>query len=217
MKQEAKDKYSIAWFKLADCIARGEKERAIGVFRLLSHSLDDSALAQQLYGDILLSFNDKDAAQKRYVQAAQMYQEDNRLLETAAVYEHLVSLNPDDVSYRQTLIELYQGLNISSKVREYVAILLEYLLDSNDWQKAIEIVRLYDTAGNHEFTAGLHERLIFNLVNNKNVLPDTIMMHVKKVIDTWHHAQNNRALDEFMQKLQVANQALYEQAEKYID
>lgn len=217
MKQHGTDKYSIAWFKLADCIARGEKERALGVFRLLSHSLDDNALAQQLYGDILLSFNDKSAASERYLHAAQMYQEDTRLLEAAAVYEHLTTLNPDHVAYREKLIELYQAMGIASKVREYVAQLLEYLLNKDDWQKAIELVRSYDTAGDACFAARLHEKLVFTLLMFPEVLPDTIMMHVKKVIDAWHTAQDIRALQEFMNKLQAADEKLYAQAEQYVD
>jgi tetratricopeptide (TPR) repeat protein len=216
MKQDGTDKYSIAWFKLADCIARGEKERAIGVFRLLSHSLDDNALSQQLYGDILLSFNDKVAAQERYLKAAEMYQEDDRLLEAAAVYEHLVALAPDQLLYREKLVELYQGLGIGSKVREYATALLGYLLDKSDWQKAVEIARMYDSAGDCAFTARMHEKLVFALVEIKNVLPDTIMIHVKKVIDAWQMAHDERALKEFMNKLEVCDEALYEHAQKYI-
>ncbi len=66
MKQVPSGKYTIAWFKLAECVSRGEKERALGVYRLLSHSLDDSALVCQLEGDIFLSFNDKQQAVTNY-------------------------------------------------------------------------------------------------------------------------------------------------------
>jgi hypothetical protein len=37
MKQTQVDKHTIAWFKIAECVSRGEKERALGVYRLLSH------------------------------------------------------------------------------------------------------------------------------------------------------------------------------------
>ena len=47
------------------------------------------------------------------------------------------------------------------------------------------------------------------------MLPDTIMVHVKKVIDAWHMAENSRALQEFMQKLEIADETLYEHAQKY--
>lgn len=215
MKQNASDKYSVAWFKLADCIARGEKERALGVYRLLSHSLDDSALAQQLYGDILLSFNDISAAQGRYIQAAEKYEQEGRLVQAAAIYEHLTTLQSDNIAYKEKLIELYQRLNIASKVREYATELIAYLLSNNNWQKSIEIARNYDTAGDGAFAALMHEQLVFTLLTINDVLPETVMGEIKKVIDAWSSENNEDALDEFMQKLKVADELLYEKAEKY--
>src|SRR3990172_12400757 len=127
MKQVPSDKYNVAWFKLADCIARGEKERALGVYRLLSHSLDDQALSLQLYGDILLSFQDVKAHEK-YKQAAQLYHERNKLLEAAAVYEHLAVLEPKTIDIRIALIDIYQHLAIASKVCFYVEFVLAHFL-----------------------------------------------------------------------------------------
>ena len=40
----------------SQCVARKEKERALGVYRLLSHSFDDLAFARQLEGDIFSFF-----------------------------------------------------------------------------------------------------------------------------------------------------------------
>ena len=58
MKHLPSDKYNVAWFKLAECVARGEKEKALGVYRLLVHSLDEPAFIRQLEGDLLLAFKD---------------------------------------------------------------------------------------------------------------------------------------------------------------
>jgi len=210
MNQVVADKYNIAWFKLADCVARGEKERALGVFRLLSHSFDDPALARQLHGDLLLSFRDE-RAQEKYEEAALLYEDDNRLLEAAAVYEHLVSLKPEYILYREKLIQLYQLLSITSKVQEYVGNFVEHLLGNDDWNKAIEVVKEYDTAGDAEFAAQLHEKLVFTLLSIKEALADTIIFHAKRVIESWQNAQNERALNEFMRKLQAADEKLYAQ------
>ena len=130
MKQVPSGKYTIAWFKLAECVSRGEKERALGVYRLLSHSLDDSALVCQLEGDIFLSFNDKQQAETHYYQAAKLYKKDNRILEAAAVYEHLLTIQPEDKKYRNVIINLYNQLNIRSKVKEHVVILIDHLLQN---------------------------------------------------------------------------------------
>lgn len=89
---------SVAWFKLADLIARKEREKALSVYRLLSHSLHDRAYVLQLEADILWSLDDRGALE-RYRQAAFLYQKDKRWVEAVAVYEHLLIIdsNNDDV------------------------------------------------------------------------------------------------------------------------
>ncbi|MGB8367025.1 MAG: hypothetical protein WCD44_01580 [Candidatus Babeliales bacterium] len=131
MKQIPSDKYTIAWFKLAECISRGEKERALGVYRLLSHSIEDAALVCQLEGDIFFSFNDNKEAIIHYYQAAQLYKKDNRLLESAAVYEHLLAIQPDNKRYRTIVINLYNELAIQSKIKEHVCLLVDQLRDGD--------------------------------------------------------------------------------------
>ena len=133
MKQVPADKYNIAWFKLAECVARKEKERAMGVYRLLTHSLDDTALACQLKGDLLLSF-EEDGAQNFYQEAAWLYQNAGRYLEAAAVYEHLRTIEPENQSYCIPLIDLYQKLELYKK-KDAV---LNYLVDSLIMKQAEE-------------------------------------------------------------------------------
>ncbi len=144
MKQVSSGKYTIAWFKLAECVSRGEKERALGVYRLLSHSLDDSALVCQLEGDIFLSFNDNQQAEIHYYQAAQLYKKDNRILESAAVYEHLLTIQPEDKKYRTVIINLYNQLNIQSKVREHVIFLVDYLSQNEKFDEIERIMEKVD-------------------------------------------------------------------------
>jgi hypothetical protein len=117
MKRETNAKYTIAWFKLAECVSRGEKERALGVYRLLSHSFDDQAYAQQLEADLLLAFKDQENAIEKYKLAAKWYKKEGRKFEAAAVYEHLRTLQPKESSYRTQLVDLYTALNITSKVQ----------------------------------------------------------------------------------------------------
>ena len=144
MKQVPSGKYTIAWFKLAECVSRGEKERALGVYRLLSHSLDDSALICQLEGDIFLSFNDKKQAVTNYYQAAQLYKKDNRILESAAVYEHLLTIQPEDKKYRTVIIHLYNQLNIQSKVKEHVIFLVDHLSQNEQFDEIEQIIEKID-------------------------------------------------------------------------
>jgi len=125
VKQMSDEKYSIAWFRLAECVSRGQKERALGVYRLLSHSIDDPALAIQLKADLLWTFNDPQAVEL-YVEAAQAYQKAERLQQAAAVYEHVLDLsagalakeglNSENPICVAELLFLYTKLQMAQKV-----------------------------------------------------------------------------------------------------
>lgn len=214
MKHVDSESYNIAWFKLADCIARGEKERALGVYRLLSHSLDDSALACQLYADILRSFGDPQAVEK-YQEAAELYRARNKIIEAAAIYEHIAVLKPKDYEVRMQLIELYQQLHIRSKVTQYVQDVIIFLLQQGDWKKAVEVVITYETAGDDQFTAALHERMTLHLITVQGVLPETILEHVRKAIDAWNALEDDNAISAFLTKLQAAHEVIAEHARNH--
>lgn len=125
MKQMQVDKHTIAWFKIAECVSRGEKERALGVYRLLSYSFNDNAVARQLEADIYFSFCEYDPAIVLYRQAMDLYQKSDRFLEAAAVGEHLIIMNPDDVSLRREVIKLYTILGIVPKIHMHIRKALE--------------------------------------------------------------------------------------------
>ena len=110
MKQIPSEKLSIAWFKLADCVSRGEKERALGVYRLLAHSLNDDALVAQLKGDIFMCFDDKENAIEQYTLAADLYERNGKLFHSVAMYEQLLLLSPKTELFQNTLERLYREL-----------------------------------------------------------------------------------------------------------
>jgi hypothetical protein len=85
------EKSSIAWFKLAELVARKEKERALYMFRLLSHSLSEKALVTQLEADILLAFGDERALSV-YLQAASLFEQNEDVVMAKAIYEHVAYL-----------------------------------------------------------------------------------------------------------------------------
>jgi tetratricopeptide (TPR) repeat protein len=118
---------SVAWFKLAELVSRGEKEKALNLYRLLSHSFEDPAYVLQLEGDILWAFEDADAVDK-YAQAAFLYKKEKKITAAIAIYEHLLSLNPNCYDYIHHLIVLYARLDWPEKFKDR----LKFLLDSLD-------------------------------------------------------------------------------------
>ena len=118
MKLERSEKYNIAWFKLAECVSRREKERALGVYRLLSHSFDNVAVAHQLEGDILLAFEQNDEAREQYEKAAKAYKQQEQVMQAIAVYDHLTMLAQCDWYFKE-IIALYQALGKTKRVLDY--------------------------------------------------------------------------------------------------
>ena len=114
---------SVAWFKLAELISRGEKEKALNLYRLLSHSFEERAYSLQIEGDILWSFEDKDALE-RYKSAAFLYKKEKNLVSAAAIYEHLLTLDTDNVENLSHLLKLYVQLNWEEKFKDAFSFLV---------------------------------------------------------------------------------------------
>jgi hypothetical protein len=110
-----KQSETIAWFKLAECVSRGEKERALGVYRLLSHSLASHALRAQLEGDIWLSFGELENAIVQYREAAHQYRLNNQLVDAVSMFQHLQLLDPLCAFYKIAAQEIHQQLGIPYK------------------------------------------------------------------------------------------------------
>lgn len=119
---------SVAWFKLAELISRGEKEKALNLYRLLAHSFDDRAYVLQIEGDILWAFED-DAAVERYNHAALLYKKEQKTVSAIALYEHLITLQPSNHEYLCNLIELYAKLDWREKLKDRFRVLLDLLED----------------------------------------------------------------------------------------
>ena len=111
MRQLPSDKYNVAWFKLAEFVARGERERALGLYKLLVHSFDDRALAINWKGTFCYHLMIK-LRHVSVIFAAESYKNDMRIIEAAAVYEHLILLNPEIQECHIHALELYDQLGI---------------------------------------------------------------------------------------------------------
>lgn len=121
-----KTESNVAWFKLAELIARREREKALSIYRLLSHSLDDKAYALQVEADILRSFNIDNAAEK-YQQAAFLYTKEKRWVNAVGIYEHLLSYNPQNLEHTVMLVDLYAHLDWPEKCAAYFTSMINIL------------------------------------------------------------------------------------------
>ena len=140
MTQLSSDKFNVAWFKLAEFVARKEKERALGVYRLLAHSLPDEAFAAQLEGDLLLAFNDEKALDS-YKRAARLYEVHEKLFQAAAVYEHIIVLLPEVYDAHYMVIKVYEKLSNKHKYVSAITRYMTLLLKNSMVTKAVETLK----------------------------------------------------------------------------
>jgi hypothetical protein len=115
---------SVAWFKLAEFIERGEKERALGIYKLLALSINNEAFTYQLEGDILLAFEDT-AAKEKYLQAAEYYLKQNNVAAAVGTLNHLVLLDPKETSNWILLTKIYLE-NYLDRINRHLRNLINY-------------------------------------------------------------------------------------------
>lgn len=217
MKQTQFDKHTIAWFKIADCVSRGEKERALGVYRLLSHSFNDHAIARQLEADIYCSFGDTEQAILLYQQAMEFYNKSQRFLEAAAVGEHLITVRSDGMELRRNMIQLYSALGMIAKIKTHIQVLVDLIAKKQQWYdiKALiaDCLRLSDM----NERVGIYSDVIIAIY--KTGYPWDIVTHgIEQIVEDVCAADNEKkCLQGFLSSLQAFSDELYEYAVTSID
>lgn len=211
MKQENVQKQNVAWFKIAQCIESGQKERALGMYRLLSHSIPDQAYAQQLEGDIFMSFDDIATAADLYHNAAQLYKKDGRLFEAALVYDHLATLQPIVYPHITHAIQLYQLLNQYSKVQQRVQLLVTRLAEAKQWQQAIDAIDLLSQDDTDTRLHLLQTILLEAIATNRP--PELFIEFIlQRIISTAQHSATPHALQKILTILETHQPERYHQA-----
>ncbi len=182
MRQIPHDKYTVAWFTLAECVARGEKVRALAVYRLLAHSIDDPAFRRQLEGDILLAFKDTPLAITKYIEAAALYEEQGRYAAAAGLYEHICELNPTMVDSMQKLSAYYEKLGNIPKAIGSLQLLFTASIESHDRETARAILARLDVLAPSS-TVSLHQQMVFALLRAPAYDMATVLEHIHITID----------------------------------
>lgn len=215
MRQLPSDKYNVAWFKLAEFVARGERERALGLYKLLAHSFDDRALAYQLEGDILLSFKDEVAACQKYRYAADLYKKDIRIIEAAAVYEHLITLDPQCRENLIQIIQLYEVLNISSRLVTHLDCLCQIFIDNEEFEQLEFLMNEWESKIDQHHGAQLYKKITLELIKKKSSA-HIVRLYLKKTIDYLLASKNSPLLQKFLSTIEALHDEYYFEATAHI-
>lgn len=209
------DKYNVAWFKIAECVSRGEKERALGVYRLLSHSFNDNAVARQLEGDIYCAFKDYHQATDLYKQAAEQYKKSGRFLESAAMYEHLIILSSQQIFFIRNAFEMYKKLGITIKVEKYGMVIAQQLVHNREWDEIMHLLEQLSEEAWCTVRARIYQCIISTL-HDMQESDDRLKDYTQKAIDDLFLVEDPTSLQEFLSAIQAIDTELYEYACEYI-
>jgi len=210
MKLLSSGSHNIAWFKLADFVSRGEKERALSVFKLLVYSITDQAFAYQLEGDILLAFDD-DTALDRYHSAANMYKRSGNYQKAIAVYEH-IALFKNDLKILEALLDVYDLLQDQVGIINSFARFAILAVQMKNFGLLINRLHVYLMTRNNELKAELYGYTFFALLFH-DVQNSQIEMYLFQALDLYVKCDNSLLLTRFMSKLKVSHDDFYQQAQ----
>jgi len=202
--------HNIAWFKLADFISRGEKERALSVYKLLMHSVKDQAFSYQLEGDILLAFDD-DEAIDRYHSAANLYKKNGNYKKAIAIYEH-VALFKNDLKILEALLDVYDALEDQSGIINSFARFAILAVQLKDFGLLINRLHVYLMMRNKALKAELYGYTFFALLFHDVENPQ-IEMYLFQALDLYVKVEDPHLLKRFMSKLKVSDDSFYKIAE----
>ena len=213
MRYIPNDKYTIAWFKLAECVTKGEKEKAFGVYRLLKHSFEDQAYAHQLEGDLLHAFGDERAKEK-YEHAAQLYQHNNRLKEAAAIYEELAFLFPENDRYISKIIDLYKKHKNAESARAKLLKIAALFAEKKLYKQSFLIVASLEDECDDSLLP-LYTQIILGFIHD-NADEAVIENVLKRAIAVMVSNDYQMQLQQLLGALEQVNHAWYQRALKYL-
>lgn len=199
MRILSSESYSVAWFKLADFVARGEKERALNVHKLLMHSVDEQAFSYQLEGDILLSFDDEMALSKYHV-AANLYKKQEKYKRAIDVYRHVL-LKKEDLSIVEALLDVYNLLNDIENVISTFKLFSRICLEEKKSGLLFNRLHSFNLHPNKLLYARLHGVLVENMLlcDSEN---QQLKLYIQQAVDLYKKSGDKNALDIFLPKIE---------------
>lgn len=214
MKQLNSDKYNVAWYKLAEFVVRKEKERALALLRLLTHSFNDQALKEQLEGDLLRSFDDHKNASDKYFNAAQRYSREGKAIDSAALYELLMSLNPKDFMYVKHSLIHYRSMCETNRIKELLLQSLSLIISQGSFNYLDDLFTFGAELSSSDYYQVL-EQTVVELVE-KNAPEQIVQDFIKKTIKVIHNSQGEMTAERLLAHLKQSDELWYEYAESVV-
>lgn len=215
--EKAKATSTLAWFKLAEVVSRGEKERALAMYRLLGHSIQNEALKFQLEGDLLRMFND-DQALTSYYKAVRLYAKNNDWVQVILLYTLMIGIAPHSYEYRQELIKAYILLGDANKAVIATQQFILYCCSVSDYAVALKLVRTASVELSCKISWFL---MIARSAATSNCASDIEISKecIKELlaVNFFGDEQNEHGSTQFLLSIQAVNQDVYRYAYELIN
>jgi len=199
------ERCTLAWFKLAELVARREKERALVVYRLLIHSWNDRAYALQLKGDLLAAFQDEARAREAYYCAVEAYEQSGRILHAAFLYEQLISHQEHTRDSIIKIVNLFALAGKTVQLSYYAPLLCEYGMV--DW---LEIF-VNDASLPHVSRVYLQGILVQHLLDAVHTVDRALVQrNIHAMITSLLTSDRDTSLAPFLAKLAATDRELHQ-------
>jgi hypothetical protein len=211
MRVLSAESYSVAWFKLADFVARGEKERALNVHKLLMHAVDEEAFAYQLEADILLSFDDELALGKYHV-AANLYKKQEKYQRAIDVYRHVL-LRCEDLSMVESLLDVYNLLENDEELIKSFSLFSKACLKQQDVGLLFNRLHSFSIYPQKTVYARLHAALVesFLLYDPQN---KHLKMYLEQTVDLLKECKDKKLFNSFVERVKELDESVYVETKK---
>jgi tetratricopeptide (TPR) repeat protein len=217
MKENSPQASSVAWFKLAECVNRGEKERALNLYRLLLHSHEEhnEAFMKKLEADLLVEFDLKEAL-REYVSAAHHYSMSGKDDEALFIYERIISLAPGEISYLQKAIFFSGNLKKEEKATHYKKDLYQAWLHKGEIEKAVSgfesVEKMLDDSHKFQF----YRDFVISSLTHKYTNQKVITSYLHKALDGLLRFGSDREVQQFLSEIQAINSVWHKDAVSYL-
>ncbi len=215
MKVVKEEKQSLSWFKLAEFVHKKEKERALNLFRLLTHSLQNKAFIKKLEADILLSFDDQQFIHL-YVDAAHLYRMQGHIIEAVSIYQHLTIINPESIEYVEQTVALFKELSHEKKVIYYQKKLLLLLLKKEATEKAIHLFEKLENMLDAVEKLTFRKKIVLQAIKNHYPQQHSIEQYLQKTLEGYMRFSSPFELQTFLSSLEALNQTWHKDALAYL-
>jgi hypothetical protein len=215
-QQIGSEKSSVAWFRLAECLKRKERERAFLLYRLLMHSFEDSAFLKKLEGDMWIDFDIQEAT-NCYIASAHYYKQRNEYHEAYLIYKKLHDIDSQNSMYVDLLLEVIDQTLFKNDKSLYCAKKLSLLCAKKSFVQANICFQEYAELLSPVQKNNFYQEIVKTAIAEEYSDSALIEIYLKKILEYFLAADQNSSLQQFLNHLEFLNKKWYNQSKKLLE